>query len=203
MLLATAFVFNGCSQDAPVGPISGKTPTGIDPSSEISAAKRSAGTMVISDGGSVSVQYLQLPPCAGAKPVVKVSKRITAAKDDNLSANFNYLTTDGKTVSVDATISIPRGALTRDTTITMELDTACAMVNFGPHGLAFLQPVTLDYSVTNPVPVPTGTALTLYYIDDFSAPQPASSGKYYVTNNRVAASQISVLAHFSRYAFGH
>jgi hypothetical protein len=132
---------------------------------------------------------------------------ITSRYGGRVRVDYSYFSIFGKRVSVSATLTVPPGAVDKDTYVTMSLDDKYIGLKFKPGGLKFKVPAELDVSASglNLSSVPFGKSVSLYYVDLFGS-----------TFEKVHASGVSAskfqgtivcsnaqINHFSRYAFGY
>ncbi len=156
------------------------------------------------------VQLLSLPASIPPLPIDEFSTEgtVTPASGGTLQLNVKYSTLlIFNTVSISTTFHVPAGAVSQDEQLTMTLNTTTFEYDFGPQGLQFSTPATMDVSASglDLSTIPSGTTIELFYYDVNNGTYdeiPAGSITYDVSSGTVTCSGAQI-SHFSEYAFGY
>jgi len=154
------------------------------------------------------IQLLKLPGTAGMK-LAKTSSiassilrwvSVDSGGDLESSEQFG-------TVTVTATLSIPKKALSNDQYISMTLDDSKLKIDFDPDGLQFNVPAELSYTATglDLSSLPAGVTLKLYYCNQKTGKfeQMTSASITYDRKSGTLTCLNAEIPHFSIYAFGY
>jgi len=143
-------------------------------------------------------------PLLGRQHWVSTTKRIFASEGGRIDLSYAYWSLLGK-CSRSASLNIAPGALESDTDITLAFDSAVVGLRFGPEGLVFKIPATLDFS-SKGLDLRTiidGTVYDLYYDSETGLYERQVTNKL---GTNLLSGSISCtkgqINHFSRYAFG-
>ncbi len=157
------------------------------------------------NGGPVkndSLIFLSIPPIA---EIIVNTSDTAVVKPKGLArlvATLEYLSLDGRYVTLSAVFVIPQNAVEEPVTISMRIDPYTGSLLFQPSGLVFAEPASLDFSTRNIDPIPENALVQFAYVRTggpnelitFASLQTiGKSGKIDMLGARIN--------HFSRYAF--
>lgn len=189
--LALIFALGGCQHDGPVG----SGPQGSD--------IKSPAVPMAYIPPDMNVEEVMLPPGDGTKRLQPVTREfIEANRGGQISCSQSYLDMGGSLVTRTATLVIPPGSLTMDTPISMMFDTTHMAVIFEPHGLLFLNYVTLSFDVRGIVKPDSG--LNFFYFDESRGYVEKIPCRDLIIDGSQGTISVldAQLKHFSRYGFG-
>lgn len=160
-------------------------------------------TVASSTGSTKLAQPSVIPNPPNSKPWPNVSQTVncTPLLGGHFDLSYTYTTTSGTKCTREVTFIVPPLAVSKNTEITMSLDSTCVGVDFQPEGLVFLVPSILNYSVSGLDPAQLQGNVTFDYV--------GTGGLVPVVNQLLTVSLSSgsltmlagVIPHFSRYAF--
>jgi hypothetical protein len=166
---------------------------------------RMNGAEIVGAGSFVfgsEIELLSIPAIRLITREVIGTKLIEQDKDAKIEAKFQYVSTNGNQVSLNAEMKIRRGSVPAGTTITMWFDHLTGRVNFTPHGLQFQEPALLDVKVENINSfVESGLEFVYVNADGTYEPQIYNSMSVDGSRGRVQMNDAQI-NHFSQYAFG-
>jgi len=210
LVVAVFLLVGGCSEKSQsiLSPVdSPPALTSVQPGAN-TKAEAPTPLASIKPGSNVNcgVTLLPLPlPLWGDSPGASSTSYITRSSGGKVSVSYSYYSILRKQVRISATLTVPAGAVDKDTYITMSLDDKYVAVNFKPSGLKFNMPAKLDFNATglDLSVVPIGVPISLYFVD-FLTVEKEKAGS--ITANRFYGSLVcsnGEIPHFSRYAFGY
>jgi hypothetical protein len=167
-------------------------------------------TQSLSSAGAIT--FIPLPASSSLKKEIQISdsKAINAEKGGKLEVSDTYQGKNG-TVSVSASLTVPKNALPCDETLTMTLgeETVSGSVDviFGPHGTKFLVPALLNIDAhgLDLSMIPPNANVQLYYLNldnNTYELMVVKKTSFDIKQGQIKC-QDGQLPHFSRYAFGY
>jgi hypothetical protein len=204
-------LMSGCSEksDSLVSPVESPAPV-AKIQHESGTKTEPAEPMGWIDPGQIIknlVTLLPLPTPLWDSPGASSTGFISSTYGGRVRVDYTYFSILRKRVGVSATLTVPPGAVDKDTYVTMSLDDKYIGLKFKPGGLKFKVPAELDFSASglNLSLLPFGKTVSLYYVNELTSTYEkvnasgVSAGKFQgtiVCNN-------ADINHFSRYAFGY
>jgi hypothetical protein len=212
LVLAVFMLISGCSEksESILSPVdSPASVTSVQPGSN-GKVEAPAAVASIQPGRSIncSPRLVQLPlPLWGTNQGASSTSYITSSSGGQVSVTYSYTSILRKVFRVTATLSVPPGAIDKNTYVTMSVDDQYLALKFKPSGLKFNVPAKLDVNATglDLSIVPFGAQLSLYYVNDFNVVTEKENVEG-ISTNRFFGSlgcDDAEIHHFSRYAFGY
>lgn len=212
LVVAVFLLVGGCSEKSQsvLSPIDSPSPvTSVNQGSN-AKAESPEPMASIQPGRSIncSPKLLQLPlPLWGANQGASSTSYITSSSGGKVSVTYSYTSILRKLFRVTATLSVPPGAIDKDTYVTMSVDDKYLALKFKPSGLKFNIPAELDFNATglDLSILPFGAPISLYYVNDYGVMTEKENAES-ISANRFYGSVVcndGEIPHFSRYAFGY
>ena len=193
----------GCETANPVDP-SNRTETSVMKS-------QSAPSEALPVGGNTvqELQFITLPRPLLWPPSYRTrtaSGTISAANGGTVNLSYSYLGPLILPITVNATLTVPPGAASQNTTITMTMDQSRVLVYFSPDGLVFSKPALLDVKVTGLTlsNLLFGSQAGCYWYDPNKQVWVQMPAQSIVSDllHLTFVAQSAQVPHFSRYGFG-
>lgn len=201
-LLGILLWLPGCEQTNPIEPVSSVTLPKLIQDEQV----------VFDDPTSMpaaNLEFITLPYAKeGIVPSATRSKGsyVSRKRGGEVTLDYTYKCESGRVVSVRAVLHVPPRALDADTYIWMTIADGRLDFNFGPNGLSFNVPATLDVNVSglSPANLMNGQKASFNWYDpdqESWVKMPAGSIRTRLSRGSFSCNAAQV-PHFSRYGFG-
>lgn len=147
---------------------------------------------------------LKLPrPLLSQPNSVRVTKLVSPSGTTILSGTISYVTERFGTAMFDVKFTVPGGAVSDTTPVTMTIDSSHAVIEFQPEGLQFLKPALLDVTLINLDPFSPREIIKFVYVTSSGGFVSQDFEKITISGNKGNIMlKKGIINHFSAYGFG-